>query len=140
MAREGKAKLDFGIDVGHNSIAIQGTTIMKSWLLVSALVAGVCAAPIYAQDSDIAARVSALGRLNSATSPSLSPDGRSLAYLSNASGSPQIWIRSLADAASARALTTLPDPVGSVAWSPRGDWIAYTVLPGGGLNTQIWVV
>jgi dipeptidyl aminopeptidase/acylaminoacyl peptidase len=78
--------------------------------------------------------------LNSATSPSLSPDGRSLAYLSNASGSPQIWFRSLGDAASARALTNLPDPVGTVAWSPRGDWIAYTVLPGGGLNTQIWVV
>ena len=114
--------------------------MMKSWLLASALAAGVCAAPVYAQGSDIAARVSALGRLNSATSPSLSPDGRSLAYLSNASGSPQIWIRSLGDAASARALTNLPDPVGTVAWSPRGDWIAYTVLPGGGLNTQIWVV
>ncbi len=113
---------------------------MKSWLLASALVMGVCAAPIHAQSGDIAARVSALGRLNSATSPSLSPDGRSLAYLSNASGSPQIWFRSLGDAASARALTNLPDPVGTVAWSPRGDWIAYTVLPGGGLNTQIWVV
>ena len=113
---------------------------MKSWLLASALLASVGAGPLAAQGTDVAARVAALGRLQSATAPSFAPDGKSLAYLSNASGSPQIWIRRLDDAGSARALTNLPDPVGSVAWSPRGDWIAYTVAPGGGLNTQIWLV
>jgi len=96
--------------------------------------------PLWAQTSEIAARVAALGKINSATSPSLSPDGRSIAFLSNASGSPQIWIGPLGDARSARQLTDLPDPVGTVAWSPRGDWLAYTVAPGGGLNTQIWLV
>ncbi|WP_338501054.1 S9 family peptidase [Sphingomonas kaistensis] len=62
-----------------------------------------------------------------------------MAYLSNESGSPQIWIRDLATGA-ARQITTLTDPVGSVSWSPTGEQLAYSVLPGGGLNTQIWVM
>ncbi len=97
------------------------------------------AAPAHASGEDMAARIAAFGRINSATSPSLSPDGRRLAYLSNDSGSPQIWVRDLRTG-TARQVTTLPDPVGAVYWSPAGDRLAYTVLPGGGLNTQIWVV
>jgi dipeptidyl aminopeptidase/acylaminoacyl peptidase len=89
--------------------------------------------------SDLPARIIALGRINSATSPSLSPDGTRMAYLSNQSGSPQIWIHDL-KAGTDRQLTNLPDPVGAVAWSPTSDQLAYLVLPGGGLNTQVWVV
>ena len=112
---------------------------MKSWIYAGVMLAGFCASPIFAQDN-LAARISALGKLQYAAAPSLSPDAKSMAYLSNASGSPQIWIRQMADAANARQLTNLPDPVGTLAWSPKGDWIAYTVAPGGGLNTQIYVV
>lgn len=92
-----------------------------------------------AQEPDLASRIAALGRINSATSPTLSPDGRRIAYLSNESGSPQIWVRDIAGG-TARQVTRLPDPVGSVFWSPTADRLAYTVAPGGGLNTQIWVV
>lgn len=113
---------------------------MKSWFIATALVAASVDAPACAQDPALAAKVAALGRINSATSPSLSPDGREIAYLSNSSGSPQIWLRDLRDAAKLRQLTNLPDPVGNVFWSPRGDWLAYTVAPGGGLNTQIWLI
>jgi hypothetical protein len=56
-----------------------GKKIMKSWLLASALVVAVGAGPLHAQGTDVAARVAALGRLNSATSPSFSPDGASIA-------------------------------------------------------------
>ena len=112
---------------------------MKSWLLVTALCGMGLATPLQAQDSALA-RVAALGRINSANSPTLSPDGQSIAYLTNISGSPQIWIRSLRAGSEPRQLTDLPDPVGNVFWSPRGDWLAYTVAPGGGLNTQIWLV
>ncbi len=109
--------------------------------LRDALLSGllVAAAPALAAGDDLAARIEAFGRISSATSPSLSPDGRQLAYLSNASGSPQIWIRDLR-AGTARQVTNLPDPVGAVFWSPTGNQLAYSVLPGGGLNTQVWVV
>ena len=94
--------------------------------------------PVSAQDAAVAAKVAALGRIQSASSPTLSPDGRRIAYLSNASGSPQIWVRDLAGSAP-RQVTNLPDPVGAVFWSPTGERLAYSVAPGGGLNTQIWV-
>jgi len=98
-------------------------------------------APALSQTPTLAARVEALGRINSATSPTLSPDGKQLAFVSNESGSPQVCIRSIgARTAEPRQLTQLPDPVGSVMWSPTGALLAYTVAPGGGLNTQIWVM
>ncbi len=106
-----------------------------TWILPLAVIA----APAAAQDSDVAARVAAFGRINSATSPTLSPDGKRMAYLSNASGSPQIWIKDLATGAT-KQLTQLPDPIGAVFWSPTADRLAYSVLPGGGLNTQVWVM
>ena len=108
----------------------------RLWAVVAALVT---AAPVLAQPAELASRVAAFSRINSAASPSLSPDGKSLAYLSNASGSPQIWIKSLPDE-SARQVTSLPDPVSRVIWSPRGGLLAYAVAPGGGLNEQIWVM
>jgi dipeptidyl aminopeptidase/acylaminoacyl peptidase len=96
------------------------------------------ASPAYADDAALKARVEALGRINSATSPTMSPDGQRLAYLSNASGSPQIWVRNLRDG-TARQITNLNDPVGAVYWSPKSELLAYSVLPGGGLNTQVWI-
>ncbi len=107
--------------------------------LTYAVLLGVSLASLaYAEDAPLKTRVEALGRINSATSPTLSPDGRRLAYLSNTSGSPQIWIRDLGDG-TAQQVTRLDDPVGAVYWSPRGQFLAYSVLPGGGLNTQVWI-
>jgi dipeptidyl aminopeptidase/acylaminoacyl peptidase len=95
--------------------------------------------PVAAQDADLAAKVEAIARVNSASSPSMAPDGRRFVYLSNVSGSPQVWMRDMRSA-TAKQLTDLPDPVQGVEWSPKGDWIAYVVAPGGGLNAQIWVM
>lgn len=108
------------------------------------LLAGV-AAPGLSQDGaapadPVARAVEAIARIRFASSPSLSPDGRSLAYVSSASGIPQVWLLSLDGSEAPRQLTNLGDPVQSVIWSPTGDWLAYDVAPGGGLNVQIHVM
>lgn len=106
---------------------------------VAVLAASILAQPAAAQDAALAAKIEALGRINSANAPTFSPDGKRFAFLSNASGSPQVWIKDVGGGAP-RQLTNLPDPVGGVFWSPTRDQLAYSVAPGGGLNTQIWVV
>src|SRR6266516_719937 len=59
------------------------------------------------------------------TEPSLSPDGRTLAFLHSPrdDGRYDIWTGSTT-LENAEQLTALRD-VSSVAWSPAGDWIAY---------------
>jgi acylaminoacyl-peptidase len=59
------------------------------------------------------------------TSPAWSPDGASLAFLSDRDGSPQIWARRL-DSGKDRRITSLPVPPLTVAWSPDGAWLAFT--------------
>lgn len=92
-----------------------------------------------ARQDDVARSIEAIAKIRFAGSPSLSPDGKRLAYVSSASGIPQVWVMDLASS-QARQLTDLPDPVQSVYWSPEGDWLAYDVAPGGGLNVQIYVM
>ena len=89
--------------------------------------------------NSVARTVEAIAKIRSAGSPSFSPDGKRMAYVSNASGIPQVWVMDLAGGA-ARQLTNLQDPVQSVQWSPAGDWLAYDVAPGGGLNVQIYAM
>ena len=97
------------------------------------------ASAAHAEEPALKARIEALGKINSATSPSFSPDGKRIAYLSNRSGSPQVWVLDRASGKS-QQVTKLDDPVGTLAWSPVGDWIAFGTAPGGGLNTQIWMM
>jgi dipeptidyl aminopeptidase/acylaminoacyl peptidase len=104
---------------------------------LAAAVAIALAAPLAAAADP--ARITAIASMRSASSAAPSPDGRAFAFLSTASGTPQVWIqRGRADAPV--QLTTGTDPVQSVYWSPRGDLIAYDVAPGGGYNVQIFVM
>jgi dipeptidyl aminopeptidase/acylaminoacyl peptidase len=86
--------------------------------------------------ADNVARMAAVGF---STAPSFSPDGSSIAFLSNMSGVPQIFIVPTEGGWPVQ-VTAGPDPVTALTWSPRGDVIAYAVAPGGGLNTQIYLV
>jgi dipeptidyl aminopeptidase/acylaminoacyl peptidase len=96
--------------------------------------------PATAQASaDHEAFVHRLASVGRAFLPSFSPDGSQIALISDMSGVPQVWIVPTRGGWP-RRITTQSDPVGSVQWSPKGDWLAYTVLPGGGLNSQIYVV
>ncbi len=86
------------------------------------------------------AEVEALAGIKSVDAFSQSPDGKRVAFVWNVSGRPQVWIADLDNRLPPRQLTDLPDPVHHVAWSPRGDWLAYDVAPGGGQNIQIYIV
>lgn len=113
----------------------------KAVALAPALLAACLAAqtPTASPPDPIEASVTALMKVGSATSPSFSPDGKRIAFVSTASGQPQAWIVP-AEGGTPVRLTTTADPVGGVKWSPDGSRIAYTVAPGGGMNTQIWLV
>src|SRR5690242_5654900 len=88
---------------------------------------------------DVAATVARMARVGSAVSPRFSPDGKWISYISNMSGVPQVWMVP-AEGGYPRMVTNSDDPVTSVDWSPASDWIAITLAPGGGLNTQVYIV
>jgi dipeptidyl aminopeptidase/acylaminoacyl peptidase len=91
------------------------------------------------QKSELATAVARMARVGSANSPSFSPDGKWVSFISNMSGAPQVWVVP-AEGGYPRMVTNGDDPVTQAEWSPASDWIALTVAPGGGLNTQVYVV
>jgi Tol biopolymer transport system component len=90
-------------------------------------------------DDDPAAMVARMAKVGSCSSPSFSPDGRRIAFVSDLGGLPQVWTVA-AEGGWPESVTALDDPVGSVRWSPRGDRLAFTLAPGGGMNAQIYTV
>ena len=56
--------------------------------------------------------------------PSFSPDGKMMAYTSDADGIDQLWVKNLA-AGDPIQLTFGPPGAGRVAWSPSGDQIVF---------------
>jgi len=72
-------------------------------------------------------------------SPSLSPDGRHAAYVSDRSGRPQVWVQPVGSEL-AFLVDTGEAPVAAVRWSTGGGWLACLVAPGGGPRHEIWLV
>lgn len=101
------------------------------------------AAPARAQDVAAADAtrelVTAMAKVGYAAAPTFSPDGQQIAFLSNLSGSPQVW-RMAVTGGYPQMVTSLDDPVERVAWSPNSEWLAIQVAPGGGLNSQVFLV
>lgn len=84
-------------------------------------------------------RIAALAKIGTCRTPSFSPDGAFAAFVSDLSGTPQVWQVS-AVGGWPDQVTAFDDPVIAVRWSPKGDWLAVSVAPGGGLNQAIFVV
>jgi dipeptidyl aminopeptidase/acylaminoacyl peptidase len=114
------------------------TVRMRSLLLAASLLI-LAGPPARAADDELTATVTAMARVGRVASPSFSPDGTQIAYVADLSGVPQVWIVP-ATSGYPRQVTALSDPIGAVKWSPQGDWLAISVLPGGGLNSQVYVV
>jgi len=102
-------------------------------LLTLLVLAASAAPPTAALERDVRSLIG----IRTSTGPSLSPDGKRVAFLSNVTGSPQVWTVATAGGWP-ELVTTFDDPVTHVAWSPAGDWLAVSVAPGGGMNQQVW--
>jgi len=105
-------------------------TLLFAFLLVPIVASG--------QD-DLAAKVEAMAKIGTCYSPSFSPDGSEIAFISNMSGSPQLW-KIPSEGGWPIQLTNFNDPVSSAVWAPNGDRIAFQLSPGGGMNSQLYLI
>lgn len=103
------------------------------------VLAALALAVLQGQSADLTIAVARMAKVGRASSPTFSPDGTRIAFVSDLSGTPQIWIVPASGGWPA-LVTADNDPVGNVSWSPTGDWLAYTLAPGGGMNTQVYLV
>lgn len=71
--------------------------------------------------------------------PALSPDGGTVAFISDRSGEPRLWVSPL-DEGEPLLLDTGLDPVLNVNWSPDGEWLAFLTAPGGAARTEVWII
>ncbi|HSE33193.1 MAG TPA: prolyl oligopeptidase family serine peptidase, partial [Pyrinomonadaceae bacterium] len=107
--------------------------------LIASLLVWVTSARIpLVEDDEVELAVARMAKVGSASSPSFSPDGSRIAFVTNISGLPQVWTMPTAGGYPS-LITSFDDPVGFVTWSPDGQWLAFNVAPGGGFNEQIYV-
>ncbi len=83
--------------------------------------------------------VALMARIGSCWSPSFSPDGRRIAFISDLNGLPQVWTVP-AEGGWPELVTALDDQITSVRWSPSGEWLAFSLAPGGGMNLQVYLI
>ncbi len=112
-------------------------TIASAVLLFSALFSFAAETP--SASDELTAAVTRMARIGRCFSPTSSPDGKTLAFVCDMTGTPQVWTAS-SSGGWPNLVTTLNDPVGGVEWSPTSDWLAISVAPGGGMNQQIYLV
>ncbi len=80
-----------------------------------------------------------MAKIGACWSPSFSPDGKRIAFVSNLNGIPQVWTVPT-EGGWPDLVTALDDQVGGVSWSPDDSWLAFSLAPGGGMNQQVYLV
>ncbi len=75
--------------------------------------------------------------IRSASAPSLSPDGKRLVYLTNVTGTSQVWMIDLSGG-TPKQVTNYDDNIGFVKFSPNGNGIVFGKAKGGDENTQFF--
>ena len=98
-----------------------------------------CADAAIAQSTETSDLVTKLSQITSCYSPSFSADGTEIAFVSNITGTPQVW-RVSALGGWPIQVTSLADTVSFATWSPDGKWLAVSAAPGGGMNSQAYLV
>lgn len=114
------------------------------WLFAAAAIAVIAVIVLRDRDADVAPSTFSLDGAKLVTTspasnsmPTLSPDGSFMAFVSDASGIPQIWVRGLPDGRPMQ-LTDGEMPATSPSWSPVDDTILFQrSTPEGGQS--IWM-
>jgi dipeptidyl aminopeptidase/acylaminoacyl peptidase len=72
-------------------------------------------------------------------SPTPSPDGHYVAFVSDRTGEPAVWIEG-GELRQLRPLAARLGRVTTVHWSPDGQWLAALIAAPGASRTEVWVV
>lgn len=114
--------------------------MQKTWLLI-VLSFLLIAVPGFSQTDTtrLKEEIIALTNVGSCYSPSYTSNGKEIIFISNMSGSPQIW-KMPSSGGWPVQLTAYSDPVTAMSAAPKSNIIAFQLAPGGGLNTQIYIM
>jgi dipeptidyl aminopeptidase/acylaminoacyl peptidase len=105
---------------------------MKKFFL-AILFASALTASVFAQNYSIERYLN----IRSASSPTLSNDGKRLAFTTNITGTNQIWMMD-ATGGYPEQITAYQDNIGFVEWSPNGNGLVFGKAKGGDENTQFF--
>jgi dipeptidyl aminopeptidase/acylaminoacyl peptidase len=78
--------------------------------------------------------------VKSAYSPAFSPDDKRIAYLSDLTGLPQVWMVGSSGDASPQQITIEDERVAFLSYAPRSDRIAFGMDKGGSERFQIYMI
>jgi len=101
-------------------------------------VAGNAGGPV--ANSDLADLADELVAAWGCWAPTLTHDGRRMAFVSDRRGTPELWVEAVDGVQPPSVVEISEDPVLGVRWSPDGTWLACSIATGGGVRSEVWVV